>query len=326
MFAVQAPVREGLRFGVQRRQRGAGGQRRGVLAAPARARGRRASSPAACARSRSAPSSTAASWGRLWAGSDSRAHTIEPSGALGDALDRRDRALQRLDHLGHRDLHRASARAGSRRGSRAGSRPAPPCADAPPDAPGRRAEGRRARRSPSAVSDRSPARLASSTITRTPYSALVENIISVIPTCALGYQQRSSELARQLVRRADVVARVRGELFELEHDPLAAIAVEQQHRRRAGPGAFARARGHDVVGAPDRSQLRAGAGQVAQGARSARPVRGSARTWAGRVGGGIDADERAPRRRGRVRPARRVSAGRSARRRCGRSSTGRSGS
>ena len=42
--------------------------------------------------------------GQTWSGSASRAHTTMPSAPSRDALDRGDRALQRLDHLGHRDL------------------------------------------------------------------------------------------------------------------------------------------------------------------------------------------------------------------------------
>ena len=58
--------------------------------------------------------------GQTWPGSRlARAHD-RAVGGLGDALDRRDRALQRLDDLGHRDLggrareHVAAARAAPR--------------------------------------------------------------------------------------------------------------------------------------------------------------------------------------------------------------------
>ena len=129
--------------------------------------------------------------GQTWSGVGlARAHD-RAVGGLGDALDRRDRALERLDDLGHRDLARRAGRAGSRRASRAGSRPGRPCAGAPRGAPGRPAAARRWRRSPPAAPARSPALRASSTITRTPYSALVENIIAGFPTCELGYQPPS---------------------------------------------------------------------------------------------------------------------------------------
>src|ERR1700719_2661010 len=87
-----------------------------------------------------------------------------------------------------------------------------------------------------------PERRASSTITRTPYSALVENIIVVFPTCQLGYQGPFS------VQPFDVMGqRLRGELFEPEQHTLTAATVHQQHRRRAFEGRPAVARRGDPV-------------------------------------------------------------------------------
>ena len=201
---------------------------------PARARrrpgGRRAWSRAACSRSRSARASTAAWSGRRWSRLDSREHTIEPSEASEMHSIGAIEPSSASHDLGHRDLrggareHVAAARAAPRVDEVRLAQARDEMLEV-----GQR-QARRARRSPRAGSARRRLARASSTITRMPYSALVENIIARFPTCAARVSAR--------LQLPDVVRERFGrELFRLEQHALAAPGVEQQQRRRSGRSA-----------------------------------------------------------------------------------------
>ena len=203
-----------------------------------------------------------------------RAHD-RPVGALGDALDRRDRALQCLDDLGHRDLASAGERACSRRAIRGASRPGRPCAVARRGAPGRRAAARRARRSPRAGSVPrrlvAPARPSRARRTRPWWRTSSRQI----PTCAARVSTASG--ASGLLRCVHRSHRRHPSSLRTSCASASGVscsswkitrsrprAIDQEDRRRAVEGSAmpALARDH-VKGAPDRSQLRGRAAQIA---------------------------------------------------------------
>ena len=202
-----------------------------------RGRGRRASCRAVSARSTSARASTAASSGRRGSGSDSREHTMLPSGPC---------EMHSIGAIEPSSASTTSAIVISRGRARehvAAARAAP-AVDEPGLAQPRHQVLEVGQRQPVALGDLRErhdgllavgalaARCARATITRTPYSALVENIIARIPTWGVGYQavarrhSRREELARlSEVRRcrlcglklAHVVCEpFRCELFERE--------------------------------------------------------------------------------------------------------------
>ena len=239
MFCVQAPVV----IGSGSRSRGGNGFRRPARRVLDRRASTRSASVVSCSvRTIATRTRVHSSFvGQTWAVAVGLARAHDRAvGRLRDALDRRDRSLQRLDDLGHRDLR------GRAREQVAAARAAPRV-DQPGLAQARDEVLQVGERQPVVLGDlrqrdrtpSPPLAARSSTITRTPYSALVENII-----WSNTYLRARVSAGLEL---ADVVGEaIRGSAVRLEQDPLPALAVEQENRGEAVESSPAGAGGGDA--------------------------------------------------------------------------------